>query len=421
MLFALILPLLLTALQSTAGSPLSDALAVPEGSENSIAVYDGPLEDDYEDDYEDDDDDDEDKIDENDSSSNSKREDTKLWSRDGTIIEEKTKRTEMKFISQSPGVYVNSLKKFVYQAAAGSGVTLYIHDSGLNREHPEFTGKLKRGVQRGTIRVIQPEKTESGETIPTIDGDPTGHGTCVVDKIIGQKLGIAKSANVVIFPWADFSDDHYNDDYMLAELQKMADTIKEDQESNPDSDALPIVVLSYSLGEIDSDTAAKYRAKYLALVDRGALLIAAGANSGNDAKGYYPGLFKEEDAFKDNMLVVGSVNIFGKLSMFSQSNPLVEIYAPGETITVGKKVEGIECAAKSGDGMVQQAGNSIATPQVAALAAYLHSVDSSLRGEGAVTKIIKKITDYSSGNGASWIRDRSTVPSIWNLEDGNVC
>lgn len=410
MLLSPTLLILLFLLQLIAGSPTSNAQASRSrrrGWENDVLVqnatdYDDPLEYYYED-----------ELGQFDSSQNWKRDDydhkLRRWS-DGTVIRQTTRRPEMKFLSQAMGVNLDSLVDLAYLNNAGSGATVYIHDSGLYKEHPEFTDTLPDGVTRGHIRIIQPKKTASGETIPIVHGDPDGHGTCMADKVIGTHLGIAKGANLVMVPMADFE----NDDYMLAELQQMVDDMKEQKVL--DQGFWAAVILPYDLGlDGDLDTMDKYRKKYLAMVDEGALLVASAGNEGSKPTNNWPALFIEEDAFKNNMIVVGSVDVSGKVAPSSQRGPLVGIYAPGEVATTGN-TEGIVCAANFGRRFAQSYGTSLSVPQVAGLAAYLYSIDPSLRGDGATKKIIDKITHE-----ASYKRPRCHKRSIWNLEYGTAC
>ncbi|KAJ5595505.1 uncharacterized protein N7459_001713 [Penicillium hispanicum] len=422
MLFPWTLTLLLTLqslLQSVAGFPGVKVLVSHrrgwhnEGSTENITNYDESPEPYYEDD-----------LGHVHSLRDRKRD---LRRRDGTVIRQPTVHPEMKFISQAPGVELDSLIDFAYLDYAGSGVTIYIHDSGLNEIHEAFTGTLPAGVQRGRITVLQPETTASGAKIPTVNGDPSGHGTCVADKAIGTYYGIAKGANLVFIPMADLD----KDDYMLAELQKIVDDIKAKKDADPNFFA--VVNLSYFLGDPlhkDSGLRDQYRQKYLAMIQQGALLVTPAGNNGDRPVDDYPALFAEEVAFENNMIVVGSVDVYGQRSLFSQVGWLVDTWAPGEIVTTIDhtaandadkiKIQGVACAVKSGTtGTTEKWGTSFSAPQVAGLAAYLYSSDPSLRGADAAKKIITKITDRN--NGASYKRRGSGRRSIWNLQYGTAC
>ncbi|KAJ5585522.1 peptidase S8/S53 domain-containing protein [Penicillium hispanicum] len=406
MLHPLLLPLLLALLQSIAGSPTFNAQHdVRPGWENEIIEENDSTIDDapeyyYEDEF---------------GNINTSRKRTaihhQLGKRDGTVIRAKTSRPEVKFWSQAPGQELQNLVDFAFLDYAGSGVIIYVHDSGLNEDHPEFKGVLPAGVNRGQIKVLQPPN------VPTVNGDVEGHGTCVADKAVGTLYGIAKSANLTMVPFADFK----NDDYMLAELQAIIDDIKAKKADNAKEDKPEfwVVNLSYSLGKTvldDSDLREKYREKYLAMVKEGALLTVAAGNGGYRAVSQYPALFAEEDAFKDNMIVVGGIDVYGRRPSFSQGGPLVTVWAPA-LLEVGK-TKGIMCAKGSGSGSYLRAGTSLATSQVAGLAAYLYSSDSSLRRADNVAQAIKKKIESRSANGASYMRSGSNLRGIWNRESG---
>ncbi|KAJ5594335.1 Subtilisin-like protease 2 [Penicillium hispanicum] len=421
MLRLVLLPLLLVLLQSVASSPTSKASPVfharvsrsvrgwgNEGLVENVTTNLDPPKYSYEDRYGN-----------IHTSLKSKRatDEHSLWKRDGTVIREDSPRKEVRFWSEAPGQNLLLLTDVAYLSDAGSGAMIYVHDSGLNKDHEELTGLLSEGVTRGLITTLQPKTTEFGTKIPTVDGDPDGHGTCVADKAIGVLLGIAKSADLTMVPQAGV----HNDDFMLAELQAIVDDIKSKKQTNPNFFA--VVNLSYGLGQSvldDSDLLDEYRQKYLDMVKEGALLVVASGNyaetKGREDVDDYPGLFAGEDEFKNNMIVVGSVNIFGIVARSSQGGPLVSIWAPG----LVQDPEGLACASNTDNhGYGERSGTSFAAAQVSGLAAYLYSIDPSLRASANVAKAIKDKIVVQSGNSASYKRLGDwNVPSIWNMQSG---
>lgn len=393
--------ILLALLQSIAGSPTFNAPKYDRpGWDNEVIQNDTTIDDPPEYYYED----------EFGNINISRKRGAKLWRRDGTVIRPRTSRPEVKFWSQAPGQNLADLIDFAFLDYAGSGVIVYVHDSGLNINHPEFTGQLPAGVQRGTIRVLQPPN------VPTVDGDLEGHGTCVADKVVGTLYGIAKSVDLTMVPTSNLK----NDDYMLAELQAIIDDIKEKKKDAQNNNKFWVVNLSYSLGKSvrkDRDLRAKYREKYLAMIDEGALLTVSAGNAGQIDVDQYPALFAREDAFKQNMIVVGGIDVYGQRAVFSQGGPLVTAWAPAQ-LQVGMS-DGIKCAQGSGSGTYLRTGTSLAAPQVAGLAAYLYSSDPSLRAADNPAKAIKeKIESLAADGGASYRRFGSILPGIWNLESG---
>ncbi|KAJ5579778.1 Subtilisin-like protease 2 [Penicillium hispanicum] len=425
MLLATALPLLLPLLSSTTGFPTTNA--VPNtlhqrgwGNEGLVenVTSDDPHEYYYEDEsgdiY---------------TSHPWKRDDTNELVRraSGLVIRDPTSRLEMRFPSQPRGADLQSLKDFAYLDYAGLGARVYVHDSGINEKHSEFTGALPEGVKRGgKVDILQPKKTASGAKIPTVKGDPDGHGSCVSSKVIGTNYGIAKSASLTVVPFVDL----YNDAYMLAGLQTIVDDIKSRKKKGSGifgSSKIPfwaVVNLSYGLGhEVDDnpDLLEEYRKKYLAMVNEGALLIGTAGNDGNQyLVSAYPARFAEEDAFKNNMIVVGSVNTDGLRSSFSNVGSVVTMRAPGAVSETNGVPQALKCAGSTGNTVNARWGTSLASPQVAGLAAYLYSIDPSLRGSTAAQKIKAKIEDPSE-RGASYKRPGSGDLSIWNMQYGTSC
>jgi len=71
---------------------------------------------------------------------------------------------------------------YKYDATAGSDVTFYIVDTGINIDHVDFGSRARWGH---TV----PDNDE--------DADNHGHGTHVAGTAVGTRFGVAKKANVV--------------------------------------------------------------------------------------------------------------------------------------------------------------------------------------------------------------------------------
>ncbi|KAJ5115299.1 WW/Rsp5/WWP [Penicillium alfredii] len=118
-------------------------------------------------------------------------------------------------------------------------------------------------------------------------------------------------------------------------------------------------------------------------------------------------------------IVVGSVDIDGLASRFTQGGDLVKVWAPGTVsahATSQSSAFGIECVTSQNTcGTVRMEGTSFAAPTVAGVMADLFSVHPSLRVRGQVAK-----------NAAAWVWNhensyvrmgmRDGLPSIWNGE-----
>ena len=72
---------------------------------------------------------------------------------------------------------------YTYPASAGSGVRVYVVDTGVMASNPDFTGRILPGVDM------------YGQNLEAADCQ--GHGTHVAGTIAGTKYGVAKKALIV--------------------------------------------------------------------------------------------------------------------------------------------------------------------------------------------------------------------------------
>ena len=82
-------------------------------------------------------------------------------------------------------------------ASTGSGVDIYVLDTGIRRTHTEFTGRVAAGYWVPSITV-----SSVAHTLTSTDDD-CGHGTHVAGIAAGSTTGVAKAATIVpvkIFP-----------------------------------------------------------------------------------------------------------------------------------------------------------------------------------------------------------------------------
>ena len=118
---------------------------------------------------------------------------------------------------------------------------------------------------------------------------------------------------------------------------------------------------------------------------QGILVIASAGNNGNESVDY-PAAF-------NSVLSVGAINANGDISEFSSRGENVDIFAPGESVTV---------QANFGEDLVLS-GTSLATPHIVGVASLLWSIDISKSPEFIRTLIEKsafvvndeyKVADY---------------------------
>lgn len=110
---------------------------------------------------------------------------------------------ELRFVSGSKKYSAFDTQDFVYDSNAGKGITVYVIDSGMNSDNVEISNSATRSRQPSNkYRWLFPntpfwKKRPAWQT----EDDPVahrGHGTCVISKVIGERFGVAKLANLVV-------------------------------------------------------------------------------------------------------------------------------------------------------------------------------------------------------------------------------
>jgi subtilisin family serine protease len=125
--------------------------------------------------------------------------------RDGQYLIQPTPLEELKMMSQARGARnLAALPGYVYDSRAGTGITVYVLDSGVDPNHPvsvtyqiitirlRFTGLQEFDAHSGSIRWLYLPNE------PHVETDTNGHGTCVASKVRGRAFGVAKNVNLVI-------------------------------------------------------------------------------------------------------------------------------------------------------------------------------------------------------------------------------
>lgn len=226
---------------------------------------------------------------------------------------------------QEDGHYSNSLidYKKLYPKL-GSGVNLFILDTGIRITHKEFKG----------LHITSHQKTH----------DKHGHGTHVIATAAGINAGFAHKANLYI--GKVISDEGYSDDTEL--LRGLQWVLKKCAKITGNC------ILSLSLGGEKDILQNKIIDQLNSL---GILVIAAAGNDATNACDYSP-------SSAEGALTVTSANIYTyTLSGFSNHGPCVNMIADGENIIAAWK--------NSDDSYKSLSGTSMATPHVAGIAALI--------------------------------------------------
>ncbi|KAL8891539.1 MAG: hypothetical protein Q9192_005730 [Flavoplaca navasiana] len=349
-----------------------------------------------------------------------------LEKRDNGIIRQPNAAEEMKFLSQPYHLELRNFNDYVYDGTAGSGVTVYISDSGANLDNIEF----KYGANVGQrVRWLFGQGGGPVQNTDKVDLHPTGHGTCMLCKVTGNKYGVAKRVNPVIARAVQQSSESF------------LDTIRQIR-----ADFLPIynrdpkharAILNLSWGFEDSKYALGddelVRARWInefrdilkELISMGvAIVVPTGNAPGPDfAINQYPQLFKGlsgNDGIPE-LIVVGGVEVYddktghlwprGRVRT-DENNVDIDVYAPSYLIN---------CANNKGG--LRNREEVTAAAQVSGLGAYflgLSSLEKTLHDDDGRQRVIKLKNQIVI---SAWARnnDQKDIKAIWNTEDPGTC
>ncbi|MEC4019223.1 S8 family peptidase [Streptomyces sp. H27-D2] len=214
-------------------------------------------------------------------------------------------------------------KKYTYPAAAGTGVTAYVIDTGVRITHDDFQGRAASGF----------DAIDGG---PADDGN--GHGTHVAGTIAGAQHGVAKKAKVVGVRVLD-NEGSGTTEQVVAGI----DWVTENHQGPS--------VANMSLGG-GADPALDEAVKK-AIASGVTFAVAAGNESADAGKGS-PSRVKQA-------ITVASSTDADEQSDFSNFGSVVDLYAPGSDITSDWN--------DSDSGTKTISGTSMATPHVVGAAA----------------------------------------------------
>ncbi|HEY3339075.1 MAG TPA: S8 family serine peptidase [Propionicimonas sp.] len=211
---------------------------------------------------------------------------------------------------------------------AGKGVQVFVVDSGLNRHHVDFRGRVRSGADfvgdgRGT-------------------DDCNGHGTHVAGTILGTHVGVAKNATVIPVRVLDCDG---NGDTSKA-IVAMDWVVAHHKAGQP-------AVVNVSLG---GDLSPMVNAVVGRMLADGIVVVVAAGNEAQDACAASP-------ASARSALTVAASDRRDQQASYSNGGPCVDLFAPGDDI--------YSADAFDSGGYVSMSGTSMASPHVAGVAALI--------------------------------------------------
>jgi len=227
------------------------------------------------------------------------------------------------------------------QGFDGEGTIAYIIDTGVNKDHVDFEGRVVGGWNI----------VDNNDDFSDIDG----HGTHVAGSVAGRTTGVAPNAliwGVQVFYFPSPGEGPYTGDSLVGQaLEKIVEKVTANGEK---------AVVNMSLGGRGQNTA--YQQVIDAAIAAGVNIVVAAGNEDDDACGYSP-------AFVPSAITVGAYgqNWNGEYewAYFSNYGQCVDISAPGMSIT-GPQHDDV-------NGFIQMQGTSMAAPHVAGVIATIMS------------------------------------------------
>ena len=257
----------------------------------------------------------------------------------------------------------------------GSGVRVYVIDTGLRTSHGEFAGRVGTGANF--------VDDDAGAE------DCQGHGTHVSGTAAGSTYGVAKGATVVPLRSIGCGDSGP----LSASLAAVSWVIDNHPAGTPG-----VVNMSLTSGYSQVMDAA-----VTSLANAGILpVVAAGNDERSNACNYSP-------ASNANAITVGATNNDDSLAWYSNVGSCVDLLAPGSSV--------ISAGIASDTSAALSSGTSMASPHVAGLAAVLwgsepHLTALEVRQRLTSSAVTGKITDVPAGTANLLAQVSKRVPTV---------
>jgi subtilisin family serine protease len=232
----------------------------------------------------------------------------------------------------------------------GSGVHIYIIDSGIMGGHTQFTGRIGNGVC-----IVQ----FSSGCSPTIDSK--GHGTAVAGVAAGSTYGVAKGATLHSVRVNDGVGATWTSD-VVAGLDWVAQ-----------NRVIPAVANLSTTNNSSSVSGAMD-----GVVASGVVMVLAAGNDGSDACAV------QKETRNTSVIVVSATNTADQLPVWANFGSCVDVHAPGVGLITARKDSPTDTAYES--------GTSIAAPVVAGVAAVMLQEDPTASPATIFSRILSSAT-----------------------------
>lgn len=252
-------------------------------------------------------------------------------------------------------------------ATSGSGVTIYVVDTGVNLSHSDLAGRVSTGFSA----------INDGRGAD----DCNGHGTHVAGTAAGSSYGVAKSAKVVPVRVLNCTGSGYISD-IISGINWIIST-------HPGGAA----VINLSIG---GGYSAVLNSAITDAANRGFTVVAAAGNSSADACNFSP-------VSAAGVIGVGASTSSDSFASYSNFGSCVDVVAPGSSITSAW------IGSSSASNTIS--GTSMASPHAAGLAARI--LEAGTGGQGVMT-VMRELAAKDLISGL-----RSGTPNlltVWQLD-----
>lgn len=220
----------------------------------------------------------------------------------------------------------------------GSGVTIFVQDTGVKISHDEFSGRASAALD---MSVGGDEGGSLCSPGTQCAEDRQGHGTHCAGSAAGKTFGVAP--NALIRAIKTLGDNGRGSrSWQYTGIDHVA------------ASGIRPVVLSMSLGGRGRDSV--YPRVFNSAVESGVVVVVASGNEESDGCNFSPG-------FVDEVISVGSIDQQDARSWFSNWGSCVDIWAPGSDI--------ISAGIESDTDSDRLSGTSMACPHVSGAAALV--------------------------------------------------
>jgi hypothetical protein len=247
-----------------------------------------------------------------------------------------------------------------WEITTGSSlITVAIIDTGIDIDHPEFTGRISELSYNSVTQTVGLEAID----------DDQGHGTMVAG-VIGANAnngtgiaGVTNQVQLMVIKANEIGEDTFKDSDIIRAIYYAVDHGAD--------------IINLSLGSSYANSLTKKAVEYA--YENNVLVVASSGNDGENIK-KYPASF-------DSVISVGSVDQYLSLSSFSNYNDKVDVVAPGSAIITTNFTNTYSTVS----------GTSFSSPYVAGIAALYKS----LHPEATVAHLTEVITSTAKDLGTT--------------------